>query len=56
MIHVCPINDYFHRYRCIINNLTKESHSQRVDFVMHSGDLSYANGEQPVWDKYYFFF
>lgn len=29
-----------------------ESNNQRVDFVMHSGDLSYANGEQPIWDKW----
>lgn len=23
-----------------------------IDFVLHAGDLSYANGKQPIWDEW----
>jgi len=35
-----------------LNGMLMEHAKKPIDFVMHSGDLSYANGEQPIWDQW----
>lgn len=36
----------------VVNAILEYHQQNRVDFIIHSGDISYANGFQSVWDTW----